>query len=219
MGSTDPELPAPRQPPQSEFVISLEPYWAAWVQTGQTHLAPASSAGNVKFVDFVVASTISEMERDATGKTARAFYEFWNTGDEALPKKALAEKLCQLRRTAAVRAGNNWFAAQQAPRGVRKGVEMITLKMISEKFNAGAGIETRCANCLSFLIMNCAISASAAATSKTSCAARVRAERTRKAPAFSRRRANSAVPSTMTMSTEAASAAAPSGSAILPRSK
>jgi hypothetical protein len=31
------------------------------------------------------------MERDATGKTARAFYEFWNTGDEAPPKKALAE--------------------------------------------------------------------------------------------------------------------------------
>ena len=57
-----------------------------------THLAPASSAGNVKLVDFVVASTISEMERDATGKTARAFYEFRNTGDdEALPKKALAE--------------------------------------------------------------------------------------------------------------------------------
>ena len=76
------------------------------------------------------------MERDATGKTARAFYEFWNTGDEALPKKALAEKLCRLRRTAAVRAGNDWFAAQQAPRGVRKGAEMITLKMISEKFNA-----------------------------------------------------------------------------------
>ena len=76
------------------------------------------------------------MERDATGKTARAFYEFWNTGDEALPKKALAEKLCQLRRTAAVRNGNDWFAAQQAPRDVRKGVQMITLKMTSEKFNA-----------------------------------------------------------------------------------
>jgi hypothetical protein len=57
------------------------------------------------------------MERDATGKTARAFYEFWNTGDEALPEKALAEKLCHLRRTAAVRAGNDWFVAQQAPRG------------------------------------------------------------------------------------------------------
>jgi uncharacterized protein YjiS (DUF1127 family) len=35
-----------------------------------------------------------------------------------------------------VRAVNDWFAAQQAPRGDRKGVEMITLKMISEKFNA-----------------------------------------------------------------------------------
>ena len=56
-----------------------------------THLAPASSAGNVKFVDLNVASTISEMERDATGKIARAFYKFWNTGDEALPKEALAE--------------------------------------------------------------------------------------------------------------------------------
>jgi hypothetical protein len=33
-----------------------------------THLAPASSAGNVKFGDFVVASTISEMEHDATGE-------------------------------------------------------------------------------------------------------------------------------------------------------
>ena len=56
-----------------------------------THLAPASSAGNVNFDDFVVASTISEMVRDATGTAGRAFYEFWNTGDEALLKKALAE--------------------------------------------------------------------------------------------------------------------------------
>jgi hypothetical protein len=56
-----------------------------------THLAPASSAGNVNFDDLVVASTISEMERDATGKAARAFYEFWNTGDEVLLKKAPAE--------------------------------------------------------------------------------------------------------------------------------
>jgi hypothetical protein len=37
-----------------------------------THLALASSAGNFTFDDFVVASTISEMEHDATGKTARA---------------------------------------------------------------------------------------------------------------------------------------------------
>jgi hypothetical protein len=36
---------------------------------------------------------------------------------------------------AAVRAGNDRFAAQQAP-GARKGVDMNTLKMISQKFNA-----------------------------------------------------------------------------------
>ena len=92
---------------------------------------------------------------------------------------------------------------------------MITLKMISEKFNAWRRYRDAVRELSQFLIMNCAISAFAAATSKTSCAARVRAERMRKAPAFSMRRANSAVPSTMTMSTEAASAAAPSGSAIL----
>ena len=68
---------------------------------------------------------------------------------------------------------------------------MITLKVISEKFNAGAAIETRCANCLSSLIMSCAISASAAATSKISCAAGVRAEQTRKATALSMRRGHS----------------------------
>jgi hypothetical protein len=55
-----------------------------------THLA-ASCAGDVKFDDFVVASTIPKMERDATGEAARAFYEFWSAGDEALLKKALVE--------------------------------------------------------------------------------------------------------------------------------
>ena len=55
-----------------------------------THLA-ASSGGNVKFNDFAVAPTISKMERDATREVARAFYEFWSTGDEALLKTALVE--------------------------------------------------------------------------------------------------------------------------------
>jgi hypothetical protein len=59
-----------------------------------THLA-ASSAGDVKFDDFVVASTISKMDRDATGEAARAFYEFWKTGDEALLKKALVENFAR----------------------------------------------------------------------------------------------------------------------------
>jgi hypothetical protein len=36
MGSTDPELPRTGSRPQSEFVISLESYWAALVQKGHT---------------------------------------------------------------------------------------------------------------------------------------------------------------------------------------
>jgi hypothetical protein len=37
------------------------------VPSKPTHLV-ASSAGDIKFDDFVVASTISKMERDATGR-------------------------------------------------------------------------------------------------------------------------------------------------------
>jgi hypothetical protein len=51
----------------------------------------ASSAGGIKFDDFVVASTISKMERGATREAAHAFCEFWRTGDEAPLKKALVE--------------------------------------------------------------------------------------------------------------------------------
>ena len=54
-------------------------------------LAPALSADSVAIDDFLTASMISETERDATAKAARAFYEFWNTGDEAVLKQALAE--------------------------------------------------------------------------------------------------------------------------------
>jgi hypothetical protein len=38
---------------------------------------------NGKLDGFVIASTISEMQRDASAKAARASYEFWNTGDDA----------------------------------------------------------------------------------------------------------------------------------------
>jgi hypothetical protein len=88
-----------------------------------THLASASSAGNVNFDDFVVASTISEMERDATCKAARAFYEFWNTGDETLLKKALAENFadCAVRppcapATIGLRPNRRLGASEKEPR-------------------------------------------------------------------------------------------------------
>ncbi len=54
-------------------------------------LTPALSADSVTADDFVTASMISEREHDATAKAARAFHEFWNTGDEAVLKQALAE--------------------------------------------------------------------------------------------------------------------------------
>ncbi len=51
---------------------------------------PALAAESIKINDLVVAATIPEAQRDATMKAVRAFYDFWNTGDEALLKEAVA---------------------------------------------------------------------------------------------------------------------------------
>ena len=51
--------------------------------------APARPADSPD--DLVAASTLGELERHARAKAARASYEFWNTGDEALLKRAFAE--------------------------------------------------------------------------------------------------------------------------------
>jgi predicted ester cyclase len=51
---------------------------------------PALAADGVKINDLVVAAPIPDVQRDATMKAVRAFYEFWNTGDEALLKDAIA---------------------------------------------------------------------------------------------------------------------------------
>ena len=52
-------------------------------------VAPALAA-DVKIDEVVVATSISPAQRDAAIKAARAFYEFWNSGDEALLKQAIA---------------------------------------------------------------------------------------------------------------------------------
>jgi predicted ester cyclase len=49
----------------------------------------ARAAEGVKIDDLVVAQSISDQKRDAIVKAARAFYDFWDTGDEALLKQAL----------------------------------------------------------------------------------------------------------------------------------
>lgn len=55
-------------------------------------LPPATFASDsVKFDELVVAAPISDAQRDATVKAVRAFYGFWNSGDEALLKQAIAD--------------------------------------------------------------------------------------------------------------------------------
>jgi predicted ester cyclase len=53
--------------------------------------APALAADNIKINDLVIAGRIPPARREATVKAVRAFYDFWNTGDEALLKQAIAE--------------------------------------------------------------------------------------------------------------------------------
>jgi predicted ester cyclase len=51
---------------------------------------PAFAAESIGINDLVVAAAIPDAQRDATMKAVRAFYDFWNTGDEALLQEAIA---------------------------------------------------------------------------------------------------------------------------------
>jgi predicted ester cyclase len=53
-------------------------------------LSTPAFADSVRINDLVVAASISDAQREATIKAVRAFYDFWNTGDEALLKEAIA---------------------------------------------------------------------------------------------------------------------------------
>jgi predicted ester cyclase len=54
-------------------------------------LLPTSvHADEVKIDTLVIAKTIPAAQRDATVKAAKAFYQFWNDGDEAALKAAIA---------------------------------------------------------------------------------------------------------------------------------
>jgi predicted ester cyclase len=52
--------------------------------------APAFAADAVTVKEVVAAAAIPDAQRDETVKAARAFYDFWNTGDEAFLKEAIA---------------------------------------------------------------------------------------------------------------------------------
>jgi hypothetical protein len=51
---------------------------------------PDLAAEGVKIDDLVVASPVSDQQIAIDMKAVRAFYEFWNMGDETLLKQALA---------------------------------------------------------------------------------------------------------------------------------
>jgi len=51
---------------------------------------PALAADSVKINELVISASIPDTEREATMKAVRAFYNFWNTGDEAQLKEAIA---------------------------------------------------------------------------------------------------------------------------------
>jgi len=51
---------------------------------------PVLAADSIRINDLIVASSISDAQRDATMKAVRAFYDFWNTGDESLLQEAIA---------------------------------------------------------------------------------------------------------------------------------
>ncbi|HWT97416.1 MAG TPA: ester cyclase [Terriglobales bacterium] len=53
-------------------------------------VAAPALADEVKIDDLVVATTLPAAQKNATIKAATAFYQFWNTGDEAVLKAAIS---------------------------------------------------------------------------------------------------------------------------------
>jgi predicted ester cyclase len=68
----------------------LGPVLAALLATMAIAVGPCLADG-VTIKELVVAAPIADAQRDAELKAARAFYDFWNTGDEAYLKQAIAD--------------------------------------------------------------------------------------------------------------------------------
>src|SRR5258707_9200867 len=57
--------------------------------------APALAGDSVKINDLVIAGEIPAVQREATVKAVRAFYDFWNTDNAALLDQAIGEKFTE----------------------------------------------------------------------------------------------------------------------------
>ena len=62
----------------------------AAVAASSSLISSAACADEVKIDDLIVATTIPAAQRDAALRVAKAFYQFWNTGEDALLKAAIA---------------------------------------------------------------------------------------------------------------------------------
>jgi predicted ester cyclase len=64
--------------------------WLARAAVAVALISTPAFADEVEIDDLVVAKTIPAAQRDATVKAAKAFYHFWNTGDEASLKSVIS---------------------------------------------------------------------------------------------------------------------------------
>jgi hypothetical protein len=70
--------------------MSDDRWWTIAISAALVLLRAASVEAAVKINEIAVAASIPDAERDATVEAARAFYDFWNTGNEIHSKHAIA---------------------------------------------------------------------------------------------------------------------------------
>ena len=64
--------------------------WLARAAVAAALISIPAFSEEVKIDDLVVAMTIPAAQQNATVKSAKAFYQFWNTGDESLLKAVIS---------------------------------------------------------------------------------------------------------------------------------
>jgi predicted ester cyclase len=64
--------------------------WLARAAVAAALISTPAFSEEVKIDDLVVAMTIPAAQQNATVKSAKAFYQFWNTGDKASLKSAIS---------------------------------------------------------------------------------------------------------------------------------
>jgi predicted ester cyclase len=93
--------------------------------------ASAAAAEAVKINEIVIAASIPDAQRDATVAAARAFYDFWDTGDQIQLKHAIADTFIDRTLPAGRPQGSEGpvFASRQF-RGAVPDLNVVVEKMV-----------------------------------------------------------------------------------------